>query len=85
MNVGTVNGNLFVYLCIICNTSEHIAKFVFAKKHCMIYLLKESNLTNSSALGKSGIAAGWKALRALSDDPRQAHVILYFKNRAKIL
>lgn len=65
--------------------SEHIAKFVFAKKHCMIYLLKESNLTNSSALGKNGIAAGWKALSALSDAPRQAHVILYFKNRDKIL
>lgn len=50
----------------------------------MIFLLKETSLTDSPAPGKSGIAAGWKALRAFSDAPRQAHVIPC-KRRANIL
>lgn len=33
------------------------------------------SLTDSPAPGKSGIAAEWKALRAFSDAPRQAHMI----------
>lgn len=41
-------------------------------------------LTDSPAPGKNGISAGWKALRAFSDAPRQAHVIP-FKRRANIL
>lgn len=47
--------------------------------------LKKNNLTDSSAPGKSGTAAGWKALRALSDAPRQAHAKPHSKNRANIL
>lgn len=47
--------------------------------------LKKTNLTDSSAPGKSGTAAGWKALRALSDAPRQAHANPHSKNRANIL
>lgn len=39
----------------------------------MIDLHKKTNLTDSSAPGKSGTVAGWEALRALSDAPRQAH------------
>lgn len=42
------------------------------------------SLTDSLAPGKSGIAAGWKALRAFSDAPRQAHVIPC-KRKANIL
>lgn len=50
----------------------------------MNFLFEETSLTDSPAPGKSGIAAGWKALRAFSDAPRQAHVILC-KRRANIL
>lgn len=50
----------------------------------MHFLFKETSLTDSPAPGKSGIAAGWKALRAFSDAPRQAHVILC-KRGANIL
>lgn len=47
-------------------------------------LQKEKGLTDSPAPGKSGTAAGWKALRAFSVAPRQAHVIPS-KRRANIL
>lgn len=42
-------------------------------------------MTDSSAPGKSRTAAGWKALRALSDASRQAHAIPQSKSRANIL
>lgn len=61
-----------MYSCIVCNTCRPIDTFLFVKK-------------DSSAPGKSGIAVGWKVLRALSDAPRQAHAMFYFKNRANIL
>lgn len=45
--------------------------------------LAETGLTDSPVPGKSGIATGWKALRAFSDALRRAHVILC-KRRANI-
>lgn len=48
------------------------------------FLFKQAGLTDSRAPGKSGISAGWKALRALSDAPGKAHVIPC-KRRANIL
>lgn len=48
---------------------------IFFSRSFLIFLVKGTSLTDSPAPGKSGTAAGWKALRAFSDAPRQAHVI----------
>lgn len=50
----------------------------------LIFLCRNTSLTDSPAPGKSGTAAGWKALRAFTVAPRQAHVIPS-KRRANIL
>lgn len=51
----------------------------------MIDLFKKTILMDSSTPGKSGTAAGWKALRALSDAPRQAYAIPHSQNRANTM
>lgn len=64
-------------LCLYLQTLSKVSFFT-------TFLLEETSLTDSPAPGKSGIAAEWKALRAFSDAPRQAHVI-DCKRKANIL
>lgn len=81
----------FLYVCALLVTlwlQHTLVQLLLVKTFCLSdwspQKTPKNNLTDSSAPGKGGIAAGWKALRALSDASRQAHAIPRSKNRANI-